>query len=503
MYHSELAEDPSLLLEKVIQLREEVYKEGTETFQRWAPNIKRTYFLNSAQNLAYYLSLRRRDIREIQEALTLWGLSSLGRLESCTIHNIDAVIASLAKIIGEKDNHITYPSHSTFRMGKWQLDKNSKRVFGESAENRYSRIMVTLPTEAADDYKFIYELMERGMNVARINCAHDNPDVWSRMIEQIRRTEKELKRTCKILMDIAGPKIRIERLSTSIMNPKVCVGDVFFLTANKILSQDFDMDIIAECKAPEIISALNEGDPILIDDGRIEGEVETVTDEGVVVRVNKVKVPKGVKIKAEKGINFPNLHIKIDIITEKDKQDLDFICGHADIIGCSFVKDPEDIRLFQKEIRKRLDKESARKVSLMAKIETVQAVENLPEIIVTAASENPFCIMIARGDLAVEVGYLRLAELQEEILWICEAAHVPVVWATQVLESLVKTGIPTRAEITDAAEGARAECVMLNKGDFVLDGVSVLDNILEKMQAHQYKKTSTLRALSIAKDNVR
>ena len=103
MYHSELAEDPPLLLEKVIQLREEVYKEGTEElFQRWAPNIKRTYFLNSAQNLAYYLSLRRRDIREIQEALTLWGLSSLGRLESCTIHNIDAVIASLAKIIGKK-----------------------------------------------------------------------------------------------------------------------------------------------------------------------------------------------------------------------------------------------------------------------------------------------------------------------------------------------------------------------------------------------------------------
>src|ERR1700750_3184525 len=130
MYHSELAEDPSMLLEKVIQLREEVYKEGTETFQRWAPNIKRTYFLNSAQNLAFYLALRRRDIREIQEALTLWGLSSLGRLESCTIHNIDAVIASLSKIIGEKDYGITFPSHSEFSMGRLQLDKNSRRVFG-------------------------------------------------------------------------------------------------------------------------------------------------------------------------------------------------------------------------------------------------------------------------------------------------------------------------------------------------------------------------------------
>lgn len=502
MYHNELAKDPSKLLDQLLQLREEVFQEGTETYQRWEPKIKSTYFLNSAQNLAFYLSLRRRDIREIQEALTPWGLSSLGRLESFTIHNMDAVIASLSKIIGQNDNFITHPSYNAFSMGKWQLEENTKRVFGESAENRYSRIMVTLPTEAADDYTFVYELMFRGMNVARINCAHDNPDVWSNMIEQIRRAEKELERSCKILMDIAGPKIRIERLSTSIMNPKVNVGDVFFLTANKVLQKDYGMDIIAECHVPEIISALKVGDPILMDDGKIEVEVETVTDEGVIVRVKKVKVPKGVKIKAEKGISFPNLQAKIDIITEKDKQDLDFICGHADIIGCSFVKDPEDIRLFQSEIRKRLDDESARKITLMAKIETVQAVQNLPGIIVTGASQNPFCVMIARGDLAVEVGYLRLAELQEEILWICEAAHIPVVWATQVLESMVKTGIPTRAEITDAVEGARAECVMLNKGEFVRDGVSILDNILGKMQAHQYKKTSKLRALSIAKENV-
>lgn len=502
MYQSELAKDPFELLDELLHLREDVLKEGTETYQRWEPNIKSNFFFHSAQNLAYYLSLRRRDIREIQEALTPWGLSSLGRLESFTIHNIDAVIASLSKLIGKHDNLVTPPTYQAFSMGKRQLEENTKRVFGESAENRYSRIMVTLPTEAADDYTLVYELVSRGMNVARINCAHDHPDVWSNMIQQIRRAEKELDCGCKVLMDIAGPKIRIERLSTSLMNPKVNVGDVFFLTANKVLQNDYDMDIVAECRVPEMIVALKEGDPILIDDGKIEGEVETVTDEGVIVRVKKVKVPKGVKIKAEKGISFPNLQIKIDILTEKDKQDLDFICEHADIVGCSFVKDPEDIKLFQSEIRKRLDEESARKITLMAKIETVQAVQNLPGIIVTGASQNPFCVMIARGDLAVEVGYVRLAELQEEILWICEAAHIPVVWSTQVLESMVKTGIPTRAEITDASEGARAECVMLNKGEFVLDGVTMLDNILEKMQAHQYKKTSKLRALSIANESV-
>jgi len=103
--------------------------------------------------------------------------------------------------------------------------------------------------------------------------------------------------------------------------------------------------------------------------------------------------------------------------------------------------------------------------------------------------------MIARGDLLVEIGYERLAEVQEEILWLCEAAHVPVVWATQVLEGLAQKGLPSRAEITDAAMGGRAECVMLNKGPHIVEAVRVLDSILQRMQAHQSKKSSRLRRL--------
>ena len=103
--------------------------------------------------------------------------------------------------------------------------------------------------------------------------------------------------------------------------------------------------------------------------------------------------------------------------------------------------------------------------------------------------------MIARGDLAVECGFERLAEVQEEILWVCEAAHMPVIWATQVLETLAKTGLPSRAEITDAAMGERAECVMLNKGPHILDAMRTLDDILRRMQAHQSKKRPLLRAL--------
>ena len=132
------------------------------------------------------------------------------------------------------------------------------------------------------------------------------------------------------------------------------------------------------------------------------------------------------------------------------------------------------------------------------KIETRQAFERLPNLILAAMRAPRAGVMIARGDLAVECGYQRTAEVQEEILWICEAAHMPVIWATQVLESLAKKGQASRAEITDAAMGERAECVMLNKGPYIVEAVKVLDDILHRMQGHQAKKRSMLRSLRIA-----
>jgi pyruvate kinase len=141
-------------------------------------------------------------------------------------------------------------------------------------------------------------------------------------------------------------------------------------------------------------------------------------------------------------------------------------------VGYSFVQSANDIKLLQQELANRMPQ--PREIAIVAKIETPQAVSNLPELIVQAAGQQPFAVMIARGDLAMPtagyayaIGYQRLAEMQEEILWLCEAAHIPVIWATQVLENLVKKGIPSRAEMTDAAMAERAECVMLNKGPFV------------------------------------
>jgi pyruvate kinase len=160
----------------------------------------------------------------------------------------------------------------------------------------------------------------------------------------------------------------------------------------------------------------------------------------------------------------------------------------------SFANSVQDVASLQQ----RLAGLGSRQPAIVLKIETRRGFENLPDMLLTAM-RAPCCgVMIARGDLAVECGFERLAEVQEEILWLCEAAHVPVIWATQVLETLAREGRPSRAEITDAAMGLRAECVMLNKGPYVVSAVRVLDDILRRMHAHQAKKRSMLRELHLA-----
>jgi pyruvate kinase len=187
------------------------------------------------------------------------------------------------------------------------------------------------------------------------------------------------------------------------------------------------------------------------------------------------------------------MRLVVPPLTEKDLVDLGFVAARADGVSYSFVQRPQDIAWLQDELEKRRPGQPP--VPIIAKIETELAFANLPELIVQAAGANPFGVMIARGDLAVEIGYERLSEVQEEILWVCEAAHVPVIWATQVLESLVKRGMPSRGEFTDAVMAERAECVMLNKGAYIGEGVTVLDNVLRRMYSHKHKRSEQLRPL--------
>ncbi len=244
------------------------------------------------------------------------------------------------------------------------------------------------------------------------------------------------------------------------------------------------------CSLPEVFLSVQPGERILIDDGRIGGVIRSVSKSKIVAEITQAR-EGGEKLLANKGINLPDSRLALNGLTAQDIEHLEFVVQHADMVGLSFVRNPADIELLQKHL-KRLN---AEKLGIVMKIETRAAFDNFPELLFSLMHSPTIGVMIARGDLAVECGYERLAELQEEILWLAEAARLPVIWATQVLEELSKSGKPSRAEITDAAMGVRAECVMLNKGAHIIEAIKTLDDILHRMQAHQQKKSSLLRRL--------
>lgn len=485
--------DPNELLQNITSLRDTIKSEGETIYSSWAGEIERNSFKESALNLSYYLALRNVDINQLQTDLIPWGLSSLGRLESKTLVTLDAVIATLHDVIDD-DGDFPHPDPKEFDVGRRRLQKNTKKVFGKKPDDRTTRIMVTMPNEAISDKEYLRGLVDEGMNVARINCAHNAPEDWQDIIQSLREISEESNKDVRILMDIAGPKIRTEWVYSHTSKPKVRVDDYIRLTNNFEKLPKNDVNFTAGCGLKEIYEQVEVGQDVLYDDGSIESVVEEVTEESILLKVIKTK-GKSVRVKAAKGLNFPNNQFVFDSLDEKDKEDIAFACKHADIIGCSFVNSGQDIQLIQEEIKNNLG-EKSKNMALMAKIETVRATRNLPEIIYTAASKNPFSVMIARGDLAAESGYIDLAGFQQEIMWISEAGDIPVVWATEVLDTLVSDGVPTRSEVTDAAEGTRADCIMLNKGDFIIDGVKTLNKIIQRMEPIQYKKTPILRKLN-------
>ncbi|HPY24074.1 MAG TPA: pyruvate kinase [Mycobacterium sp.] len=244
------------------------------------------------------------------------------------------------------------------------------------------------------------------------------------------------------------------------------------------------------CTLPEIFDVTEIGQRILFDDGRLGGQVIARTPEHLDLRIDHPS-RGSVNLRGGKGINLPNVDLPIPALTEQDRKDLKAVAEIADIVNLSFVREPADvIALFDE-----LDRLCAPNIGVVLKIETPKAFEQLPQLLLSAMRRPRVGVMIARGDLAVESGYERMAELQDETLRICAAAHLPVVWATQVLEQLAKSGRPSRAEITDAAMSERAECVMLNKGPFILDAVIALDHILGRMAGRDYKGTSLLNGL--------
>ena len=578
----------------------------------------------SAKNLVHYIALRQRDLRDLQRQLSQRGLSSLGRSESC-------VMRSLLEVSVRVHESLALAGHPGARLELRRLEKeraaslswdtsatllhqHTRDVLGPRPDGRHITIMVTAPPGKEADRAWMVKLLGAGMNVLRINCAHESEREWGQMIRALRAARAKTGKECRVLMDLAGPKIRTGPIASArhiatwkpakdelggVTTParivirrssapryqgtdpclavhdrafakmrkgdelrfrdarhkkralqiheigrdeiialgderayvlgqaqmRLCrggddvadvtlavvdtagaaidvrMGDPLVLTRRATKARPPLRDAAGQVQKPGVVSctlaaALNHlaaGHRVLFDDGRIQAVVVRKTGDDYLLRV--VRTQKEIaKLRAEKGINLPDTLTTMPSLTAEDRRALVFVARHADAVSLSFVRRPEDLRRLHLE----LDRLRRSAIAVVLKIETRAGFENLPRLLLEGLRRPPLAVMIARGDLAVEVGYERLAELQEEILWLCEAGHVPAIWATQVLDTLARTGVPSRAEVTDAAASVAAECVMLNKGPYIAEAVRVLSDILGRMEKHHYKKRSLFRKLQVS-----
>jgi pyruvate kinase len=447
--------------------------------------------------------LRGHDLRELQDPLVALGLSSLSGSEGHVQASVDAVLETLGAVAHRPLVGSSAPPPMDFARSREVLAVRTAALLGPVPRRRPTRIMVTMPTEAAHDPALVREMLVAGMDCMRINCAHDAAPEWRAMLDNLRLAAEETRRRARVVVDLPGPKLRTGPLASSSASDKkgdylrLGIGDRLLLTRNV----DGTPSDRGERHVPQIGCSLAEaftvtrcGHHVWLDDGKLGGVVEAVDQDTIELRVTSAGA-KGSKLRAGKGINLPDAVLDIDLLGPHSQDALQFAADCADIVGLSFVSSAHDVE----RVNGYLDQHSRPEVGVILKIETRRAFEHLPGMLLAAlGGERPAGVMIARGDLAVECGYERLAEVQEEILWLCQAGHVPVIWATQVLDQLAKTGRPSRAEITDAAMGVQAECVMLNKGPRIIEAISVLDDILRRMEQHHRKKRSLLPRLQVS-----
>jgi pyruvate kinase len=239
----------------------------------------------------------------------------------------------------------------------------------------------------------------------------------------------------------------------------------------------------------EVVEHVKPGDRVLFDDGNIRGRCTAVDRARGEATVAIEAVRTGAwPLKDRKGVNVPDTDMPIAALTDEDLVTLDFVVEHVDIVAMSFVRSAADIADLHRAIRAR----TQRTIGVVAKIETPQACRALPEILLELMKCPPCGVMLARGDLGVEIGFEHLPEAQDEILALCEAAHVPVIWATQVLESMTEHGFPTRGEVTDAADAARADAIMLGIGPFMVDTVRFVEDLLARTQVRRARSRALL-----------
>lgn len=460
-----------------------------------------------ATNLLHYLAVRQRDIRDLQRQLASLGLSSLGRLERCALASLDAVLVALDALAGRPATRSDGARPTSFDSGESLLEEHARALLGEGRPGRRTRVMVTLPADARK--RDLKSLLEAGMDVARINCSKGDAGEWSELVARLRRAGQETGVACKVLCDIAGPNPRVSKVDGDSARVTLPSSGASGAQPGFWLCKDVkdakrarasadgagaEAALAVSCTIPEVVDHLRPGHRVFYDDGRLGGTVKLAAEGAALVAVDFAR-QGSVKLKPGKGLNFPDTELGIPALAPKDLEDLDFIARHADMVGLSFVRSPSDVERFQAELAAR----EAAHLGLVLKIETTPAFSRFPRLLLTAMRSENVGVMLARGDMAVEMGFVRLAEVQEELLWLCEAALVPAIWATQVLESLNKTGVPTRGEVTDAAMSSRAECVMLNQGENIVATVDFVVDVLQRMHEHQDKKRALMRPLSVSR----
>jgi pyruvate kinase len=327
---------------------------------------------------------------------------------------------------------------------------------------------------ATENLKSMTALAKAGMDVVRLNFSHGDHQEHLKRIELVRKVSDKLGKTIGILQDLSGPKIRIGDFYKERVILKK--GSTFTLTTEKMVGDETKAFVSYKNLPREV----KRGSIILLDDGKKKLEVKNVHGNFI-----RCKVLVGGETKGRRGVNIPGAYLKIDAITEKDRKDLAFGIKHkVDFVALSFVRKASDVH----ELRALLKKFKS-DAAIIAKIETVEAIENLDSII--EASDG---IMIARGDLAIEVPAHDVPILQKMIIQKCNTAGKPVITATQMLESMIKSPVPTRAEVSDVANSILdgTDAVMLSEettlGEYPVHAVTVMSQVARRTEVLSRKK---------------
>ena len=456
------------LLARVQELRVQVAATQARLLAGWRPGLELRGFLASAANLAAYIALRRHDLCTLERRLAAVGLAALGRPAG-------HVMATTGAGRPARKRRWTRPGGGARRGSPWTASgwrslEPGDRVLLRDLKGRKRSLAV----EA--------RLTEH--EVATV-CSDDACIARGTELEHEPRGRRK------------GGKTRTGPLLAPAVEIEVQPGTALLLTREGVPGGPERRDKrgrVVEpahiaCTEPAVFRFLEAGHTLWIDHGRIGGLVERVDKHGARLRITRAR-PEGERIAADQSIHLPDARVDLPALCERDLVPLDFACKHADLVG-TWVKGTEDVDRLADALRER----GARHLGVIAWIETRQAVLNLPDIMAHCAGRHPFGVVIARSDLAVELGCEQLPAVEQQILRLCEAAHVPVLWSTRLLETLVRRDLPFRTEIVDAAIAERAECVLLKEGPYILQALAQLAALLTRTQAPLLEDSARSRAV--------